>query len=528
MTNLNKVVSMTYTELPKVKSNARRARIFISYKRNVEPDESVVREIFQALTDQQHDVFIDQTMLVGARWAQRIEDELSHADFFIPFLSAESIQSEMVLAEIETAHRLAKDRERPTILPVRLAYREPFSYPLSAYLNPLNWAFWQSLDDTPHIIEELLQAISGGTLLIDEHSKASFLEEEGIALPAPRPSAQRPVTLETPDGTMDPQSVFYVERNTDQMAMAAIGRQGVTITIKAPRQMGKSSLLMRLVDAATKANKRVAFLDFQLFAKSALAESDIFFRQFCAWLTDELGMDDRVDDYWNIPLGNPQLCTRYMSRYLLKELGRPMVLVMDEVESLFEADFRSDFFGMLRSWHNNRRAGSIWKQLDLALVTSTEPYQLIDNLNQSPFNVGEVIELTDFTRGQITDLNRRHGSSLSINQEQQLMTLVGGHPYLVRRALYLVASQRISANDLFAHAADDHGPFGDHLRHHLFRLHQSDELFHGMRQVIQNERCQNEQIFFRLQGAGLVRRDNQRVIPRYQLYADFFLEHLHV
>ena len=519
---------MSHTKVPEDNSVAPRVRIFISYRRNVEPDESVARQVFQALADQQHDVFIDQTMLVGARWAQRIEDELSRADFFIPFLSAESIQSEMVLAEIETAHRLAKDRERPTILPVRLAYREPFSYPLSAYLNPLNWAFWQSLHDTTRIIEELLQAISGGTLVIDEHSKASLLEEGGIALPAPLPSARRPVTLEIPDGTMDPQSVFYVERDTDQMAMAAIGRQGVTITIKAPRQMGKSSLLMRLVDTATKANKRVAFLDFQLFAKSALAESDTFFRQFCAWLTDELGMDDRVDDYWNMPIGNLQRCTRYVSRYLLKELGGPMVLVMDEVESVFDTNFRSDFFGMLRSWHNSRRTGSIWKQLDLALVTSTEPYQFIDNLNQSPFNVGEVIELTDFTRGQIADLNRRHGSYLSLAQEEQLMTLVGGHPYLVRRALYLVASQRISANDLFAHAVDDHGPFGDHLRHHLFRLYQSDELLQGMRHVIQNERCQNERIFFRLHGAGLVRRENQRVMPRYQLYADFFLEHLHV
>ena len=82
---------------------------------------------------------------------------------------------------------------------------------------------------------------------------------------------------------------------------------------------------------------------------------------------------------------------------------------MDEVESVFDSDFRSDFFSMLRSWHNNRAMTPIWKQLDLVLVTSTEPYQLIENLNQSPFNVGQVIELTDFPAEQVEDLNDRHG-----------------------------------------------------------------------------------------------------------------------
>src|SRR6185503_17232068 len=184
------------------------------------------------------------------------------------------------------------------------------------------------------------------------------------------------------------------------------------------------------------------------------------------------------------------------------------------------------FFGMLRSWHNQRLAGSIWKQLDLALVTSTEPYQLIDNLNQSPFNVGEVIELADFSPEQVADLNRRHGTPLTSAQEQQLMALLRGHPYLVRRALYLVASQRIVPADLFSQATDDRGPFGDHLRNHLFRLHGKADLIQGLRQVIRHHTCPDERVFFRLRGAGLVQREGQEVWPRCQLYADFFRERL--
>lgn len=368
-----------------------------------------------------------------------------------------------------------------------------------------------------------MQAISGGTLPIDEQSKANLTQlSEPSPLPQPLPSAP----LEKPEGTMDPQSTFYVERLGDRIALEAIERQGVTITIKGPRQMGKSSLLIRTTEAAKEAGKRVAFLDFQLLDKSALTDADTFFRQFCTWLTDELEMDDRVDDYWKTPLGNSLRCTRYVGRYLLRELGSPLVLAMDEVERLFEADFRSDFFSMLRSWHNSRATTPIWKQLDLALVTSTEPYQLIENLNQSPFNVGEVIELTDFTPEQAADLNRRHGSPLIPDQEQRLMGLLNGHPFLVRRALYLVTSGRISANDLFDHATDDRGPFGDHLRYHLYRLRGKDDLIQGLRQVIRNNICQDELIFFRLRGAGLVRREGRAVLPRCQLYADYFRERL--
>src|SRR5262245_66096560 len=124
-------------------ASTKRARIFISYKR-VEPDISVAREVFEALS-QQHDVFIDQIIPVGVRWGERIETEIRQADVFIVFLSADSIGSEMVVAEISTAYQLTKSHVgRPIILPIRLAYRAPFPYPLSASSDPINLSFRQA------------------------------------------------------------------------------------------------------------------------------------------------------------------------------------------------------------------------------------------------------------------------------------------------------------------------------------------------------------------------------------------------
>ncbi len=521
-----RAASTPVSDLDSMAGTPERKRLFISYKRDVEPDEIVAIQLCHAFQPE-YEVFIDQAMPAGTRWAERIKTELGRSDFLITFLSAESIHSQMLQEELELAHRLAQEHGgRPTILPVRLAYREPFQYPLNIYLDPINWAFWRDQRDTARLISELKIAISGGDLPVTAKLKPHIVRA-GLPPPFPQPLASaQPIQLEMPEGTMEAQSTFYVERFGDRIALEALKREGVTVTIKAPRQMGKSSLLMRAMNTAAQAGKRVAFLDFQLFDQAALSDATIFFRQFCAWLTAELGLANRLDDYWQMPLGNPHRCTSYLGRYLLPELNRPLVLAMDEVDSIFGADFRSDFFGMLRHWHNDRGRDPTWKRLDLVLVTSTEPYLLIENLNQSPFNVGEVIELADFTREQLADLNRRHGSPLTPLQEEQLMNLLNGHPYLTRRALYLAASQRLSVKEIFAQATDDRGPFGDHLRYHSFRLHGQEELIQGLRQALRHHTCPNERIFFRLRGAGLVRREGQAVLPRCQLYAQYFKERL--
>jgi hypothetical protein len=81
-------------------------------------------------------------------------------------------------------------------------------------------------------------------------------------------------------------------------------------------------------------------------------------------------------------------------------------------------------------------------------------------------------------------------------------------------------------DDLLATAGDERGPFGDHLRYHLFRLQGQDDLLDGLRQVLREHRCDDEAIFWRLRGAGLVRRAGRAVLPRCALYTDFFRAHL--
>ena len=506
-----------------------RSRVFISYKRDVDPDTPVAQAICAAV-QQQHDVFIDQKMAVGTRWAERIEAELKAADVLIVLLSARSVHSEMVEHEVELAHCFAREDEgqgRPRILPVRLAYSQPFQYPLSEYLNPLNWAMWTGDGDTVGLIEELLRAIAGEPLSITEADKPSVLEvKTSTEIPNPASSAQ-PVPLESPDqGTMALESQLYIRRVEDDRALRAVDAQEGTVIIKGARQMGKSSLLNRMISGAVDRDQRVIFLDFQLFDQPALENRERFFRQFCTFLADELELPNRLDEYWDVDLPLPKICTSYMGRYLLKGIEEPVVLAMDEVDRVLNTSFRSDFFGMLRSWHNKRAMSKLWRRFSQVLVISTEPYQLIEDLNQSPFNVGQTLRLQDFTAVQVAELNGRHGSPFGAGELDELMRLLAGHPYLVRRALYLTATGEYTPASFFEVAGTDQGPFGGHLRRHLFRLKGKDNLTAGLQEILRNNACADEQLVWRLEGAGLVKKEGMRVLPRCELYTKYFRQHL--
>ncbi|MEL6352503.1 MAG: AAA-like domain-containing protein [Cyanobacteria bacterium J06627_28] len=534
-------------------------RIFLSYNRSIRPDELVALDLHNALR-QQHNIFIDQEMPIGTPWAETIKKEIFQADALIVLLSEQSAQSEMVQQEIALARESAALRQGlPLILPVRLCNTAPFRYPLNETLDPLQWAFWNSAEDTPRLIAEIQSALVGKSLPIEtEAAKRKLLSQSSagesafgqvsgqasgqasgqlVMLP-PDPMAQPPleqvseaISLERPEGTMDPNSQFYIQRQSDIVAMSALQQQnGGTVTILGPRQMGKSSLLFRTIATARAQNKKVIFLDFQQFESTTLEASDRFFQRFCAWLTRKVRLKNRVEAFWqeNAGLDNPMRCTCYLEDYLLPEINQPIFLAMDEVDRLIKSPFRDSFFSMLRSWHNDRADfDSPWRQFDLVMVTSTEPYQLIQDMDQSPFNVGTSVGLRDFTLEEIAELNQRHGTPLSETALMTLMEWVNGHPYLTRKALFLVASGQMSAAEVFDQAVQSRGPFGGHLRYHLLRMEDKSPLVEGMLQVISHQSCKDEQVLRRLEGAGLVQRgEGRQVLPRCRLYAEYFGEHL--
>lgn len=135
-------------------------KIFISYKRNVEPDEPVALEIFSNLS-KEHDVFIDLKMMVGTKWSREIQENLFDSDFFISLISANSVKSDMVSTEIQMAYKQSRIKGSPVILPIRLNFFEDLEYDLTAYLDSRNYLSWKNYSDTKDVISQLRQVIDG-------------------------------------------------------------------------------------------------------------------------------------------------------------------------------------------------------------------------------------------------------------------------------------------------------------------------------------------------------------------------------
>ena len=63
------------------------ARIFLSYKRNVEPDQTLAHELVAGLSGAGHAVFIDQRLAIGQAWAREIEAHVRDSHFLIVLLT---------------------------------------------------------------------------------------------------------------------------------------------------------------------------------------------------------------------------------------------------------------------------------------------------------------------------------------------------------------------------------------------------------------------------------------------------------
>jgi hypothetical protein len=340
---------------------------------------------------------------------------------------------------------------------------------------------------------------------------------------------QSAIAPEVPEGPVALNSPFYVERPPiESRCYNTITQIGALIRIKAPRQMGKTSLLNRIVDRATKQGSRTVRLNLLHADGEALSSLNQFLRWFCSCVSHELQLPAQLSDYWDEDRGSIVNCTIYFEAHILEQLDSSVVLALDEVDRVFQTpEIARGFFPMLRSWHEEAKTIDIWEQLRLIVVHSTEDYGPLD-INQSPFNVGLPIELTEFTPEQVKDLARRYQLSWNDIQVQQLMALVGGHPYLVRLALDRLVGQDLTLEKLLRDAPTDAGIYENHLRRHWATLKENPELAAALKHVVNTPelvRLETMQAY-KLYSMGLIKRMGDRVTPRCQLYQQYFQERL--
>ena len=316
-----------------------------------------------------------------------------------------------------------------------------------------------------------------------------------------------------PEGSVPLNSPLYLERNqVESLCYEAISKPGCLIRIKAPKLMGKTSLIARILAQGEFCNYRTAYLDLSSVERGIVKNLDKLLRWLCLMVSRQLKLENRLDDYWDTEiLGSNDNCTVYFEEYLLTEIACALVLSLDDVDRVFPyAEVVEDFLGMLRSWHEKGKISPIWKQIRLVMAHSTECYI--------------PLELLEFNRQQVQDLVHLHKLNWNDLQLQALIEMVGGHPYLVRLALYEISSGKLTLEQLLREAPTEAGIYSNHLRRNLEALQHSPELAQALKKVVASPEpveLDSMQIY-KLHSMGLVKQQDNQVMPRCHLYREYF------
>ena len=233
-----------------------------------------------------------------------------------------------------------------------------------------------------------------------------------------------------------------------------------------------------------------------------------------------------MDEYWDEEgIGAKVSCTTYFEEYLLAQADSALVLCLDNVDVLFPyPEIYEDFFGLLRSWHEKARSRQLWKKLRLVLVHATDVYIRL-NINQSPFNVGLPIELSEFTCKQVQEFAQQHKLNASTALIEPLMNMVGGHPYLLEQAFsHLKSHPDITLDQLLTAASTEAGIYAHHLREHWLNLQQRPELIVAFKKVVAatSPVRLEPMLAYQLQSMGLVKLSGNEVEPCCHLYRQYF------
>ena len=348
---------------------------------------------------------------------------------------------------------------------------------------------------------------------------------DGVS-PAVAEAVRAAASPDYPDRPLALSSTFYIERPPIEAdCHQEILKPGALIRIRGPQGFGKTSLLNRILSGASDRGMSTVRLNLEMVDRDVFTSLDKFLRWLCAMTTRQLQLESRLDEHWDDELLGPmENCTAYFQEYLLEELEEPLVLGLDAVDRLFDApEVAQDFFALMRVWHEEASNLEIWQRLRLVVAHSTEVYIPL-KLNQSPFNVGMPIRLPEFTVAQVQELAERYQFDWSTAEAEKLMSMVGGHPYLVQLALYQMHRDAQTLDTLLAAASTQSGIYSNFLGMHLQRLKEHPELATALKEVLAADAgARLEPVTaYKLESLGLARLDGEFMKPSCELYRQYF------
>lgn len=228
---------------------------------------------------------------------------------------------------------------------------------------------------------------------------------------------------------------LYVPRAADRVVFESL-HGGGSVHLLAARQVGKSSLTSRLC-SRLRADRDAVRVDL-----TGLGTATATGEQWCYSLCHQVARALKLPGPAGVlHPGGPFAALRDWMLQTIEARPRPMVLLLDEVDSTLTPGFPRDaFFGVLRSLVEEARALDGARGLCVCLSGTLLPEELIEAPSHTPFNLSKAARLEDFDASEL----RRFAPALSVDALEgtaladAIFQWTHGHPYLSQRIAAMV------------------------------------------------------------------------------------------